>query len=252
MELELVTFRVLSDNYAYLVRDPETGAVASIDVADAGAVQAELDARGWHLTDILLTHHHWDHTQGAQELAQATGAKITGAAADAARLPKLDLAIAPGDSVKVGAAHGVVIAADGHTKGHIAFHFPGAKLAFTADSLMALGCGRVNPEGSYDMQFDTLARLAALPDDTLICSGHEYGRTNARFARDMDPDNPALAERAARIEAGGASAPSTLAEEKATNPFLRLADPALRTHLELVDASDRDVFAALRDRRNGY
>lgn len=252
MVLELVTFRVLDDNYGYLVREERSGAVAAIDVADAEAYKAELDARGWTLTDILLTHHHWDHTQGAEALARATGARIVGAAADAERLPALDLAVSPGDAVSVGETRGDVIAADGHTKGHIAFHFPEAKLAFTADSLMALGCGRVNPEGSYDMQFDTIARLGALPDDTLICSGHEYGRTNARFARDVDPENPALKERAARIDAGAPCTPATLGEEKATNPFLRLADMNIRTHLSMQDASDREVFAALRDRRNGY
>lgn len=252
MPLELVTFAVLADNYGYLVREPESGAVAAIDVADAGAYKAELDARGWDLTDILLTHHHWDHIDGAAELAAQTGARMVGAAEDAHRLPKLDVAVRPGDTVQVGTETAAVLAADGHTKGHIAYHFAGAEIAFTADSLMALGCGRVNAEGSYDMQFDTMARLGALPDQTLICSGHEYGRTNARFALEVDPQNQALVERAARIEAGAPCTPATLAEEKATNPFLRLADPALRTHLDLAEASDRAVFAALRDRRNTF
>lgn len=252
MPLELVTFAVLEDNYAYLVRDTDSGAVAAIDVADAKAYADALSSRGWTLTDILLTHHHWDHIDGAAELAQMTGARIVGAASDAHRLPPLDMAVAPGDTVAVGTQSAQVLAADGHTKGHVAYHFAGAQIAFTADSLMALGCGRVNAEGSYDMQFDTLARLGALPDQTLICSGHEYGRTNARFALQVDPENQALAERAARIEDGAPCTPATLAEEKATNPFLRLADAGLRTHLGMSEASDRAVFAELRDRRNSF
>jgi hydroxyacylglutathione hydrolase len=252
MPLELVTFRVLSDNYGYIVHDAETGATAAIDVADADAYRAELGKRGWTLTDILLTHHHWDHVQGAQALAEATGARITGAASDAGRLPKLDRAVRPGDRVQVGGAQAEVIAADGHTKGHIAYHFAADRLAFTADSLMALGCGRVNPEGSYDMQFDTLARLGALPDETLICSGHEYGATNARFSIGVDPQNADLTARPDAIIAGAPCTPATLALEKATNPFLRLADPAIRAHLGMKEASDREIFANLRDRRNAF
>lgn len=252
MALELITFDVLSDNYGYIIHDTATGATAAIDVGDAAPYRDVLAAKGWALSDILVTHHHWDHIDGVAALADETGARIIGAQADAHRLPPLDVAVAPGDIIEVGSQSAEVLAADGHTKGHIAFHFADAKMAFTADSLMALGCGRVNPEGSYDMQFDTLMLLGALPDDTLICSGHEYGKTNARFCLEVDPDNPALQARAAHIMAGKPCTPALLSEEKATNPFLRLADPTIKTHLSLDTADLRAVFAALRDRRNAF
>lgn len=247
--LKLVTIPCLKDNYAYLLRDPETGQTACIDVPDAIPVIDELNGRGWKLGLILLTHHHSDHVEGVARLVEATGAQVLGARADSARLPRLDRALAEGDRVTLGGVEGVVLDVPGHTIGHIAFSFPG--FCFTADSLMAGGCGRLF-EGTPAMMWTSLQKLAALPDDTLICSGHEYTASNLRFAATVDGDNSALAARIAATEKARAMAeptvPSTLALEKATNPFLRA--PLLKAALGL--GSDLAAFAELRARKDKF
>jgi hydroxyacylglutathione hydrolase len=253
MPLEIVTVPCLRDNYAFVARDPETGATACIDVPEAAPILAALKARGWGLDDILITHHHPDHVDGVAELVAATGARVTGAAADAHRLPPLDHAVAPGDTVQVGSVAGTVLDVSGHTVGHVAFVFPGA--AFTADSLMALGCGRLF-EGSAAQMWDSLQRLAALPPETLICSGHEYTAANARFALTIEPGNPRLVERAEAVraarDAGRPTVPSTLADELATNPFLRAHLPEIKAALGLDTASDAEAFAEIRARKDRF
>jgi hydroxyacylglutathione hydrolase len=252
---EIVTVPCLKDNYAFLLHDPATGATAVVDVAEAGPIEAALAARGWTPTDILITHHHWDHVDGVEALRAATGAAVWGAAADAHRLPALDHALAEGDSVTIGGLTGHVIDVSGHTVGHIAYHFPQAGAVFTADSLMALGCGRLF-EGTADQMWASLSKLAALPPETLVCSGHEYTAGNARFALTIDPDNPALISRAAEIDAARAAnrptVPSTLAEELATNPFLRAADPAIARRLDLAGAAPGTVFARIRSLKDAF
>lgn len=255
MPLELVTIPCLSDNYAFLLHDAATGATAVVDVPEAAPILAALQARGWTLSDILLTHHHADHIQGVPELVAATGAKVTGAAADAHRLPPLDRAVAPGDSVRVGNEAGSVIDVSGHTVSHVAFLFPGSAIVCTADSLMALGCGRVF-EGTFEMMWASLSRLAALPPETVVCSGHEYTAGNARFALTIDPDNPALISRAAAVDEarakGAPTVPSTLAEELATNPFLRAGRPEIKRRLGMAGASDVLTFAEIRRRKDRF
>lgn len=248
---ELVVVPCLTDNFAYLLHDPVTGGTACIDVPEAAPVMAALQHRGWKLSHILLTHHHDDHIQGVTALRAATGAKVLGASADAHRLPRLDQALADGSPVKIGALEGVVIEVPGHTSGHIAVHFADAGIAFTADSLMGLGCGRLF-EGTAAQMWDSLSRLMALPPATLVCSGHDYGRGNAAFALSVDPDNPALRARAARIAAGEVCVPATLAEELATNPFLRAADPALARAAGTEGATPAVTFAALRKMKDNF
>ena len=196
MALELVTLPCLADNYTFLLHDGETGQTAVIDVPEAGPIQAELARRGWTLTDILLTHHHDDHIAGVPALKAATGAMVIGAAADAHRLPPLDLALSPGMSVTLGRHTAKVIDVPGHTVGHVAFLFDG--YAFTGDSLMAGGCGRLF-EGSPALMWASLTKLAALPAETLICSGPEYTASNLRFAATIEPENAELAARIARV-----------------------------------------------------
>jgi hydroxyacylglutathione hydrolase len=255
MALELVTIRCLSDNYAFLLHDAVSGQTAVVDVPDPAPILATLTARGWALTDILITHHHDDHIQGVDALRRATGARVTGAAADAHRLPALDVVVRPGDTFKVGADAFRVIDVPGHTVGHVAFHSATAGLAFTADSLMAAGCGRLF-EGTPAQMWDSLTALMALPDDTVICSGHDYLDGNLRFAQSVDPDNRALADRVAKVavlrSTGQEPMPWTLAEERATNPFLRAADPAIRHRLDMPDATDDAVFAELRARKDRF
>lgn len=255
MPLTIVTVPCLQDNYAFLLHDAASGATAVVDVPEVGPIAAELKARGWILTDILLTHHHADHIQGVPELVAATGAKVTGATVDAHRLPPLDHAVAESDTVSVGAESGTVIDVSGHTLGHIAFHFPGSCAVFTADSLMALGCGRLF-EGSPEVMWKSLSKLAALPPETIVCSGHEYSMANAKFARTIDPDNPDLISRAERVaaarERGEPTVPSTLAEELATNPFLRAGRPEIKAGLGMEGASDAESFAEIRRRKDRF
>lgn len=255
MTLQVETIPCLDDNYAYIAHDFGTGETAVVDVPEAAPILAALDARGWRVTQVLLTHHHADHVQGLDELLAAHDARITGAAADAHRLPPLDHAVSEGDTVTIGSETGTVIEVPGHTIGHIAFHFPQSGVAFTADSLMALGCGRVF-EGTMAQMWDSLQKLAALPPDTLVCSGHEYTAANARFALTIDPANPALISRAEAVEAaraqGQPTAPSILSDELATNPFLRAADPGVQAHLGMSGADPAEVFAEIRSRKDRF
>lgn len=255
MALELVTLPCLSDNYTYLIHDPATGATAVIDVPDAGPVLSELARREWRLTDILLTHHHNDHIDGVAALRGATGAKVWGAEADRHRLPRLDWSLWEGDEVQVGSVTGRVIDVPGHTVGHIAFYFAADGLAFTGDSLMAGGCGRLF-EGTPAQMWSSLRKLAALPPETLICSGHEYTASNLSFAASIEPANPRLAMRqheVARARGEGLpSVPTVLEEELATNPFLRAALPEVKSAIGMAGAPDVDVFAEIRARKNRF
>jgi hydroxyacylglutathione hydrolase len=253
MPLTLATVPCLADNYAFLAHDAGTGATACIDVPDAAPILAELAARGWRLTDILITHHHDDHIRGVPALVAATGAKVTGHAADAHRLPPLDRAVNPGDTVSVGGVAGRVIAVPGHTTGHVAYLFPG--LAFTGDSLMAAGCGRLF-EGTAAQMHAAFAAFDALPDDTLVCSGHEYTAANLRFALSLEPGNPALVARAEATAAARAkgipTVPSTLGLERATNPYLRVHTPELAAAIGLAGADPVAVFAAVRAAKDRF
>jgi hydroxyacylglutathione hydrolase len=255
MPLDLVTIPCLSDNYAFLIHDPASGETAVIDVPDAAPILNALRQRGWTLSQILLTHHHADHIQGVAELRAATGAKVAGYGADAHRLPPLDTALVEGQSVQVGGEAGTVIDVSGHTLGHIAFHFPASALVFTADSLMACGCGRLF-EGSGPQMWASLSKLARLPPETLVCSGHEYTASNARFALSLEPDNQALISRVAAIadarQKGHPTVPSRLSEELATNPFLRANLPQMKARLGLAEASDAAVFTEIRARKDRF
>lgn len=255
MSLEIVTVPCQRDNFAYLLRDAVSGEVGVVDVPVAGPINDALDARGWTLNAILITHHHDDHVAGVDELRTLYGAKVTGAVADRHRLPPLDHAVSPGDSVSIGTEAGKVIDVPGHTVGHVAFHFPQSQALFSADSLMALGCGRLF-EGTPEQMWASLSRLAALPDETRIYAGHDYIDANARFSRSVDPDNPArddrLAELAARKARGDVCVSADLATERATNPFLRAVDPGMKRRLGMDDASDAEVFAEIRRRKDAF
>lgn len=255
MPLEIVTVPCLSDNYAFLAHDAASGETALVDVPEAAPILAALDERGWALSHILITHHHWDHVQDLDKVLARFPAKVVGAATDAHRLPPLDLALAEGDSVEIGGETGLVIDVSGHTVGHIAYHFPDSGVVFTADSLMALGCGRVF-EGTMEMMWNSLQKLAALPPETLVCSGHEYTLANAMFAVTIEPDNPDLITRAETVgntsAIGDPTVPSLLSEELATNPFLRANQPALKAAIGMPDASDAEVFAEVRTRKDNF
>ena len=255
MPLDLVTVPCLQDNYVYLLHDAATGATAVIDVPEAAPVLAALASHGWTLTDILITHHHWDHIEGVEAVRAATGARVVGAAADAHRLPPLDLAVVEGDAVRLGSEVGLVLDVSGHTVGHIAYHFPTSHIVCSGDSLMALGCGRLL-EGSAAQMWDSLCKFAEMPEDTLVCSGHEYSANNAKFALTIEPGNAELISRFDEIAAlraqGQPTVPSRLGLERATNPFLRADLATVKALIGLPHASDAEAFAEIRRRKDRF
>jgi len=255
MPLEIVTVPCLADNYAFLIHSNETGETAVVDVPEAAPIEAVLADRGWSLSHIFVTHHHWDHVQGVDPLRAATGAKVIGARKDARRLPKLDLAVAEGETFQFAGHEVRVFDVSGHTVGHIAYYIPDARAVFTADSLMALGCGRLF-EGTPDQMWASLSKIAGLPTETIVCSGHEYTAANAKFALTIEPGNAALVARATAITQARANGlptvPSTLAEELATNPFLRAGLSELKAAINMPDASDVAVFAEVRARKDRF
>ena len=255
MPLELVTVPCLTDNYAYLLHDEASGHTTLVDAPEAAPILNTLAARGWRLDQILLTHHHSDHIQGVADVVAATGATVLGARADTHRLPPLTRALAEGDHITIGPEQAQVLDVSGHTLGHIAFYLPASALAFTADSLMAGGCGRLF-EGTPAVMWQSLCKLAALPGETLICSGHEYTASNLAFAATIEPDNPALIARIERVAKARAenrpTVPSPLSGELATNPFLRARLPQIKALIGLPDASDAAAFAAIRARKDHF
>ncbi|MEI6098581.1 MAG: hydroxyacylglutathione hydrolase [Alphaproteobacteria bacterium] len=250
---DLATIPCLNDNYAYLLHDPATGHTTLIDAPQAAPILSALDELGWALSQILLTHHHADHIQAVPDLVAATNATVLGAAADAHRLPPLTRRLREGDTVAIGSETAHVLDVSGHTLGHLAFVLPG--LAFTADSLMAAGCGRLF-EGTPALMWQSLGKLAALPPETMICSGHEYTTANLRFALTIEPDSPALLARIAAVAAARAAdhptVPSRLSDELATNPFLRAHLPQIKAQIGLPHASDVETFTEIRARKDRF
>ncbi|MBL8572063.1 MAG: hydroxyacylglutathione hydrolase [Hyphomicrobiaceae bacterium] len=253
MPIEFAVVPCLSDNYAALIHDGDSGATAVVDAPDAGAILAALAERGWVLSDILVTHHHFDHVEGVAELVRRTGARVTGARADAGRIAGLDVLVGDGDVIEVGGLRLEVLETPGHTVGHIAYVAREPAAVFCGDTLFAMGCGRLF-EGTPAQMWASLGRLAALAPETAVYCGHEYTQSNGRFALRVDPANAALTERMAEVDrlraAGLPTVPSTMARELATNPFLRAGDPGIAAGLGMAGAAPVAVFAELRERKN--
>jgi hydroxyacylglutathione hydrolase len=251
--LEVEPLPVLADNYSYLLLDPATGTSGVVDPAVAEPVLIRLKTLGRGLDWAFITHHHGDHIGGLAELQEATGCKAIGPRAEVARIPGLNVTVADGDEVRFGSQRVIVLETPGHTRGHISYWFPEGEALFAGDTLFSLGCGRLF-EGDAATMWRSLGKLIGLPDATRLFCGHEYTLSNARFALGLDPDNAALVARAAEVEAlrarGKPSIPSTIGQEKATNPFLRAADPALRRRLGLERATDAEVFGEIRRRKD--
>jgi hydroxyacylglutathione hydrolase len=245
---------VLSDNYIYLLHEPETGATGVVDPALAEPVLAVLRAKGWRLTHILNTHHHGDHTGGNVELKHATGAQVVGARKDAGRIPGMDLELGEGETFLLGNAAAMVLETPGHTSGHMAYWFPESDALFCGDTLFSLGCGRLF-EGTPEQMWASLIKLRELPPETHVYCAHEYTAANGRFARLVERDNPALLTRLDQVAhlAGKPSVPFLLADERAANPFLRADSPSVARAVGLEPGTDPvRVFAELRRRKDVF
>jgi hydroxyacylglutathione hydrolase len=253
--IEIRQIPAREDNYAVLVHEPVTGATASIDAPEEEAIVDALDETGWRLTDVFVTHHHFDHVEAVPALKRRYGARVVANAADAHRIPEVDLAMAPGAPLRLGATPVEMIDTPGHTHGHVAYHLPEAAALFVGDTLFSLGCGRLF-EGDPAEMWASLRRLAALPPTTRVWCGHEYTAANARFAVTVDPDNPELAARVAEVrllvEEGLPALPTTIGRELATNPFLRADVEAVKIGIGMAGDDPVAVFAALRDRKNRF
>jgi len=253
MPLQIDQFMCRSDNFGVLVHDDTSGETALIDAPEERPILAAVERTGWMPTVILTTHHHGDHVEGNLALKQRFGLRIVGPEAEAAKIPGIDDTVEDGSVIPFGGEEIRVISTPGHTAGHVSYYFPKSKIAFTADTLFALGCGRLF-EAKAPVMLQSLKKLAALPPETTVYCGHEYTQANARFALSVDPTNSALRERAAKIDRlrleGKPTLPTTIGEELATNPFLRWHDPAIRRNLGMETASDEEVFAEIRKRKD--
>jgi hydroxyacylglutathione hydrolase len=255
MPAEIRLFRCRSDNYGVLLHDPESGATASIDAPEVAPIEAALSATGWKLTDILVTHHHADHTDGIRALKDKYKCRVVAPAAEASKIPGVDETVHEGAKVKVGTLSASVIETPGHTLGHIAYWFHGEKLAFVGDTLFSIGCGRVI-EGTPQQMWHSLVKLRDLPNDTDVYCGHEYTAANIKFARTIEPNNKVLAEREAEanqeIAAGKPTIPVILGEEKLANPFLRADLPEVAAGVGMAGKPAAEVFAEIRARKNKF
>jgi hydroxyacylglutathione hydrolase len=255
MPAEIRAFRCLDDNIGVLVRDPATGACAAIDAPEEAPILKALEETGWRLSDILVTHRHIDHVQGIAGLKKRFGCRVVAPAKAAGEVPGMDETVREGDTVRVGALSAEVWETPGHCRDHIAYWFEADGALFAGDTIFTLGCGRVS-ESTYGDMWTSLSRFARLPDAARVYSGHDYTLSNARFALAVEPNNPAVKARAAEAERakteGRFLIPSTIAEEKAANPFLRAGEPAVARAVGKEGATAAEVFQALREWKNTF
>ena len=255
MALSVDQFMCRSDNFGVLLHDPATGETALIDAPEERPILEAIERTGWTPTVILTTHHHPDHVEANLALKERFGLTIVGPVNEQAKIPGIDRAVGGGDHFAFSGHRVEVIETPGHTAGHICYYMPEAGLLFAADTLFALGCGRLF-EAPPPVMYASLKKLAALPPATVVYCGHEYTQANAKFALTVDPDNTELKERAAEIDAlraeGKATLPTTIGLELRTNPFLRWSDAAIRSTLGMENASDEAVFAEIRKRKDNF
>ena len=253
--LTITQIPVLTDNYIYLINDPVSGETAVIDPALAQPVLDVLEKKGWRLTYILNTHHHWDHVGGNLELKQKTGCKIIAAQADRGRIPGIDRGVGEDDVIALGQHQARVISTPGHTLGHIVYHFAEDGALFCGDTLFVMGCGRLF-EGTPEQMWNSLQKLKALPPSTRIYCTHEYTQTNGRFALSVEPDNRQLQEKMIEVKQlraeNKSTVPSTIEQEIATNPFFRADSISIQKTLGLESQSPVRVFTELRKHKDSF
>jgi hydroxyacylglutathione hydrolase len=255
MPLEIIVVPCLRDNYAFLLHDTASGSTAVVDTPEVGPIEAALAERGWRLTHILNTHHHPDHVGGNTTLKARHGCTIIGPAADRDRIPGIDVLVADGDVVELGESTATVWDTPAHTRGHISYHFPDEQAIFVGDTLFAVGCGRLF-EGTAAQMWSAMARYRALPPATRVFCAHEYTASNIRFARTVDPTNTALAAREQSVQSARAkgvfTVPTTIGDERATNPFMRADAPSLAAFVGLAGASPAEVLGEVRRRKDSF
>jgi hydroxyacylglutathione hydrolase len=255
MTAEVHVFRCLQDNIGALIHDPATGACAAIDAPEERPVVQALEETGWRLSDILVTHRHQDHIGAIEPLKRRFRCRVVAPTKAGSEVPAVDAFVQEGDTVSVGELAAHVWETPGHCRDHVSYWFAADRALFAGDTLFTLGCGRVM-ESPYATMWHSLSRLAALPAEARVYSGHDYVLSNARFALAADPDNEALRQRHAEAEAakeeGRFLVPSTIAAEKATNPFLRAGEPALARAVGMEGKPAGEVFQALREWKNRF
>jgi hydroxyacylglutathione hydrolase len=255
MPAETRLFTCLQDNYGVLLHDPETGATAAIDAPEAEPVEAALQETGWKLTDILVTHHHADHTGGIVALKAKHKCRVVAPGKEKSKIPGVDETVREGDIVKVGSLSAKVIETPGHTLDHITYWFAKDRLAFAGDTLFSIGCGRVI-EGTPEMMWRSLLKLRDLPNETRVYCGHEYTAANIRFALSIDKNNPVLTARAAQVKQqraeGAPTIPVTIGDEKLANPFLRADVSELAADIGMAGKPAAQVFAEIRGRKDRF
>jgi hydroxyacylglutathione hydrolase len=253
--LEVVQFPARTDNFGVLLHDSDSGRTLAIDAPDFDSVASALAARHWLLTDILVTHKHLDHIEGIPALKASYAIHVIGPAESAAETGLYDRTVKDGDSFDWAGTEIRVIATPGHTLDHVSYYLPAEGLVFVADTIFALGCGRVI-EGTHAMMWTSIQRLRALPDETVLYCGHEYTLANARFAVTVEPENRQLHDRAREVaalrEEGKPTLPTTIGLEKATNPFLRADHPGVMAALGMPGAEPAAVFAEIRTRKDRF
>jgi len=255
MPAETHLFLCLKDNYGVLLHDPSTGTTAAIDAPEAAPVEAALSERGWRLTDILVTHHHADHTGGIAELNKKYLCRVVAPRKEASKIPNIDVTVREGDVVQVGSLVGRVLETPGHTAGHVSYWFKQDKLAFVGDTLFSVGCGRII-EGNPEMMWQSLLKIRNLPADTQLFCGHEYTAANVHFALTVEPKNTALRQRAEEVvklvEKKRPTIPTTIQQEKSFNPFLRADLHSVAGAIGLEGANPIQVFATIRARKDKF
>jgi hydroxyacylglutathione hydrolase len=255
MPAETHLFVCLKDNYGVLLHDPSTGATAAIDAPEAAPIEAALAERGWRLTDILVTHHHADHTGGIAELKKKHLCRVVAPRKEATKIQNIDVTVREGDVVQVGSMVGRILETPGHTAGHITYWFKQDKLAFVGDTLFSVGCGRIL-EGTPEMMWQSLVKIRNLPADTQLYCGHEYTAANVHFALTVEPKNSALRARAEEvvrlIEKKRPTIPTTIQQEKSYNPFLRADLHSVAGAINMEGANPESVFATIRARKDKF
>ncbi len=255
MTQDIKIFEFASDNFGFLLHEPESARTISIDAGDEQAILHALQQTGWTLTDLLITHHHFDHTDAILPLKDRFQLTVTGPREERTPIRGLDATVKDGDRISFGSIEFEVIGTPGHTLGHVSYHDPARKNLFCGDALFSLGCGRMF-EGTPGPMWQGLKRLRALPDETVVFCGHDYGAANARFALSIDPDNARLRERSEEIDRlidqGRPAVPFNLGQDKHANPFLNADDPEMAERMGMKGAAPEQVFAAIRKAKDDF